>query len=217
MKFTSAIFDLDGTLLDTLEDLADSVNKLLIENKFPSHPIDSYRYFVGDGIRNLLIRALPKNENPDNEKIQSLLNDLDSIYQNHWMDKTHPYDGISSVLHLLNIKGVSLSVLSNKPDIFTQKMVRHFFPEITFDIIFGARNGIPRKPDPFAVHEIITITGMVPAHCVFVGDSNVDIQTGKNARLTTIGAGWGFRGKDELRKAEADFIIENPNDLLRFF
>jgi phosphoglycolate phosphatase len=212
-KIAVAIFDLDGTLVDSLEDLADSVNVMLKNRNYPEHHIDEYRYFVGDGIFALIERALPHDRTFDDGTIRSCLREVDAEYDRRWNVKTRPYQGIPDLLHALENQGLSLSVLSNKPHKFVSVVIPHFFPDNRFKYILGARDGIPRKPDPYAALEISNGSGVLPSQCVYIGDSNVDMKTGKSAGMYTVGVNWGFRHKDELIDSGADIVVDYPDEI----
>jgi phosphoglycolate phosphatase len=208
-----AIFDLDGTLVDSLEDLASSVNVMLRNRNYPEHRIDEYRYFVGDGIIALIERALPHDRTFDHETIKSCLHEVDREYERSWHVKTRPYNGIPELLNSLEAQGLLLAVLSNKPHKFVSVVIPHFFPNNKFKYILGARDGIPNKPDPFSALEISNGSGVLPSQCMYVGDSNVDMNTGKNAGMFTVGVNWGFRHEDELIESGADHVVDNPEEI----
>jgi phosphoglycolate phosphatase len=199
--------------VDSLEDLADSVNVMLKKRNYPEHHIDEYRYFVGDGIFALIERALPQNKPYDSEDIKSCLHDVNEEYEKNWHVKTRPYKGIPELLDALEVQGLFLSALSNKPQKFVSMVIPHFFPHNNFKYIFGAREGIPNKPDPGAALEISRKFGVLPSQCIFIGDSNVDMNTGKNAGMLTIGVNWGFRHKKELIDSGADHVVDYPDEI----
>lgn len=213
MRFKAVVFDLDGTLADTLDDLADSMNASLAEFGFPSHPMDSYRYFVGMGMMNLARSATP--EGTDDATIVRIRDAMGERYQGNWAVKTKPYDGIPAMLEALREKGLRLAVLSNKPDVFTKLMVEHFFPGV-FASVAGAKEGVPIKPDPAAALAIVRDFGLEPADFMYLGDTNTDMKTGLAAGMFTIGVSWGFRPVAELEGAGAQAIIDKPAELLRF-
>ena len=208
------IFDLDGTLLNTLDDLADSANFMLESMGFPTHYTEEYKYFVGNGIPKLIERCLP--ENARSEKFQKqALEIFSKRYGEHYTDKTRPYEGIPEMLDELAENGVKLAVASNKADAFTQALVKRFFGE-RFDIIRGSLPGVPRKPSPEIVYGIMSEIGAEKSETVFVGDSGVDITTAKNAGVRSIGCLWGFRTKEELISAGAVNIAETPEQIPEF-
>lgn len=206
------IFDLDGTLVNSVADLADATNYALNKYGYPIHDEEKYNYFVGNGVLKLIERALPENERTE-EQIKILREDFSEYYNVHYKDKTRPYNGIPEVLHKLRKKGLQLAVASNKPDEFTKIIVNHFFPD-TFSCVQGGLDGVPKKPDPQIVLSIMEKFSVSPDECLFIGDTNVDILTGKNSGVCTIGCLWGFRDFEELSSAGADYIISDPEEIL---
>lgn len=211
MKYTLVIFDLDGTILDTLEDLTDGVNYALSECGYPVRTIEEVRRFVGNGIRKLIERALPSGT-PETE-IDRVHGIFSPYYKAHCDVKTKPYDGIPAMLQDLRDAGVLTAVLSNKGDFAVQPLIRQYFPDL-FTIAFGERAGIPRKPAPDAVFEILERLGVDKSNAVYIGDSNVDIETAQNAGLPCICVDWGFRDRAQLIAAGADTIVSAPEELL---
>lgn len=213
MTIQAVIFDLDGTLLDTLADLADAVNRVLEANGYSKHPEQDYRWFVGDGSAMLITRALPPDCR-DTENVHACLEQFIADYNQHWHQKTAPYPGIMELLETLQTRRLKLAVVTNKPHRFAEKMIAHYFSGTSFDPILGQREGQPKKPDPTQALAAARQMGAAPQDCLFVGDSAVDIETGRRAGMPSIGAGWGFRLKSELIEAGADYIIDHPKDLL---
>ncbi len=210
----AALFDLDGTLLDTLDDLADSMNQVLASFAMPTHPADPYRYYVGDGMENLARRAaLPGT---DAATIRAMAEKMSSVYSENWSKKTRIYDGIVELLDALAAKGVKLAVLSNKPDNFTKLIIKHYFGENRFLGILGARPGVAKKPDPVAARETAGILGVDSADFLYFGDTNTDMKTGCAAGMFTIGVTWGFRPVEELQEAGAMAIISEPLQALAY-
>ena len=209
------IFDLDGTLINTIADLADSVNLALKAMGFPAHPYNEYPYFVGNGIYKLIERALPP-ENRDEHTIRSVKERFMEHYMLHNTDKSTVYDGIDELLQTLARKGVALAVASNKVNDATVAMIRHFFPDIPFASVIGQRDGVPTKPNPAIVEDILSATGIDKKEVLYVGDSGVDIQTAHNAGLTAVGVTWGLRPRSELEQNKADIIINSPEELLKY-
>lgn len=205
------IFDLDGTLLDTLEDLAVSVNYALEKNGLPQHPIDSYRYFVGDGVLTLIRRA---SGSGDEGLVKALKADFDRYYNVHRFDRTRPYDGARELLEALAKRNIPAAVLSNKPDEFVGDLMKRYFPGIFFFAAVGKRPGVAKKPDPAALNQLIAQKGAEKPACLYVGDSNVDVETAHNAGIRCCGAEWGFRGYRELKEAGADCFAKVPLDVL---
>jgi phosphoglycolate phosphatase len=213
MNFEAVIFDLDGTLLDTLEDIANSANSMLTGYGFPTHEIDSYRYFVGDGVTMLVSRVLPAEKRND-DTIAECEKVLRENYSRNWNVNTKMYDGIPELLDGLTEKRVKMAILSNKPDDFTKLCVDELLPKWRFEMILGQRDGIPKKPDPLGANEIAENLGISPERFLYLGDSGVDMKTAVNAKMFPVGALWGFRPPDELRKYGAKALIERPMELL---
>ena len=213
-QLAGVLFDLDGTLLDTLEDLADSTNRCLASLGFPGHPVQAYRYFVGDGLSNLARRTLPAERREDPASIQALQDLFNQDYREHWADKTRPYEGIAALLDGLAARGRPMAVLSNKPHAFTVEMVRHFFGSWRFAAVFGARESHPRKPDPAAALEAGEQMGLAPAQVLYAGDTPTDMQTARNAGMFAVGVLWGFRPREELEQGGAQAVASRPGELL---
>jgi phosphoglycolate phosphatase len=213
MSYQAVIFDLDGTLLDTLEDIGDAVNRVLAAQGFPVHPIDAYRFYLGDGVAKLITRALPEAKR-DGETVRSCLEAYRDDYDRHWNLKTRLYDGISEMLDALTARGLKLAILSNKPHEFTERCVREFLSRWSFDVVFGGRDGAPLKPDPAGALEIARTLGIPPAGFVYLGDTAVDITTAIAAGMTPVGVLWGFRPAQELRESGAQILIEQPIEIL---
>ena len=209
------IFDLDGTLLNTIADLAAATNQALQQYGFPTHKEDAYRFFVGNGINKLFERALPEKErNEENVlKIRSL---FIPYYDQHNADLSRPYPGIIELLSALQQKGIMTAVASNKYQAATRKLIAHYFPGIDFIEVLGQREGIPAKPDPSIVYDIIAKAGVKQEEVIYVGDSNVDMQTAHNAGVTSVGVAWGFRPRTELEALHPAYIIEKAEELLLF-
>ena len=209
-----AIFDLDGTLLDTIGDLAEACNYMLSLRNLGSHTREEYAKMVGNGILNLVKRALPEDKRTDEYVAAARLDFLDFYTAN--IDRyTRPYDGIRQVLHTLQEEGWSLAVASNKFDEGTQKLVHTIFPEIAFKAIYGNKEGLPLKPDAALVQLIMEECNATAESTVMIGDSGVDIQTAKNSGIRSIGCTWGFRPRTELEEYHADFIVDTPSEILR--
>lgn len=207
------IFDLDGTLLNTLDDLAGSANYTMEKMGYPTHPVDSYRYFVGNGVPKLLERCLPEDKRTE-ENILTARKIFSDYYNIHFADKTKPYDGIAELLKQLKESGVKMAVASNKSDEFTVSLVKRFFGN-SFNMVQGGKADVPKKPAPDIVYGIMDRLGAVPENTYFAGDSNVDMFTAKNAGITAIGCLWGFRTKEELLEGGADFLAESPVDIYK--
>lgn len=208
-----AIFDLDGTLLNTVEDLGDATNYALTQCGFPTYPIEAYYRMVGRGIYNMFRAAVP-SEYATEDNVQKMASFFLPYYDAHKCDFTRPYDGILQMLKTITGRGVRLAVASNKYQDGAEKLVSHFFGEYDFVKILGQRDGQPIKPDPAIVDQILAeVPSVTKAETVYVGDSNVDMQTGSNAAVRTIGVSWGFRGRDELAAYNPSSIVDTPAQL----
>ena len=213
MKFKAVIFDLDGTLLNTLEDLTDSMNCVLKRNRLPEHNLAAYRYFVGDGIEMLVRRALPFEVASEND-FQRFVREMKSEYASRWLLKTRPYPGVPEMLAAFAAAGIAMAVLSNKPDDASNEIVKSLLPNIDFRIVLGATPERPKKPDPSAALEIASRLGISPEDFLFMGDTSIDMQTACAAGMFPVGALWGFRPAEELiasgakvLAAEAQYFI----------
>jgi len=215
MKRKAVLFDLDGTLLDTLEDLCDSVNRVLAARGFPIHPLDAYRYYVGDGAATLFRRVLPENQNGD-EMVQNCLLDFREDYGRNWNVKTKPYPGIEELLDALTERGIQMTVLSNKPDETTKKCIEGLLPRWKFAPVLGQREGVPKKPDPAGVTEITETLGLHPSAFLYLGDTGTDMRTATAAGMFPVGALWGFRTEEELTETGARALIREPLELLLY-
>lgn len=207
------VFDLDGTLIHSLQDLADACNHALRGNGFAAHPVEDYRYFVGDGIRRLIERVLPENCR-DELTIARIKQDFDSYYSAHCLDATRPYPGIPQMLRQLAAREVKIAVVSNKPDAFARAIVTQVFGTGVFCTVAGKREGYKVKPDPRALLEILEQQRVPHSECLYIGDSGVDIQTAQNAGVRSVGVCWGFRPVGELTNAGADYLLHKPEELL---
>ena len=207
------IFDLDGTLLNTIADLAAATNQALQYYGYPTHETEAYRFFVGNGINKLFERALPEGERTE-ENVLKIRSQFIPYYDEHNADLSRPYPGISELLKTLQQQGIMIAVASNKYQAATRKLIAHYFPEINFVEVLGQREGIPAKPDPSIVNEIMTKAGVKQGDILYVGDSNVDMQTAHHAGVTAIGVAWGFRPRTELEALHPAHIIEKAEELL---
>lgn len=214
MKYQLAIFDLDGTLLDTLEDLADSTNYVMRQFGYPERTIAEVRSFVGNGIRKLLERSAP--EGTPTEEIDRMFETFKEYYGAHCADKTKPYDGVMELLASLQKQGVKLAVVSNKADYAVKALCEQYFPGY-FDVAVGERTGIARKPAPDTVNEVLRNLQMDKSQAVYIGDSEVDVQTAKNAKMDCIAVDWGFRDANVLKEAGAESIVSTPAKILNYF
>lgn len=207
------IFDLDGTLLNTIADLAHSTNYALEKNGFPTHHLEEYNYFVGNGINKLFERALPEGEKTE-ENIAKIRQDFLAHYDVHNADASRPYEGIPELLQALQDKGIQLAVASNKYQAATTKLVGYFFPNIRFTAVLGQREGIKTKPDPGIVSEIREKAHVEAADTLYIGDSNVDMQTAINSGVDACGVTWGFRPASELEFYHPKYIAQKASDIL---
>ncbi len=208
-----AIFDLDGTLLNTIEDLGRAANYALEVNGYPTHSIASYPFFVGNGVRRLIERVLPEDQRTA-ETVDHLLIDFKAYYNKHNTDFSVPYDGIYDLLKALNDKGVAIAVASNKYQQATEKLINHYFPDITFVAVEGQKENVPVKPDPSIVFGILAKAKTPKAETIYIGDSGVDMETARRACVDSVGVIWGFRPEKELVENHADNIVRKPSEIL---
>lgn len=213
MSYKAAIFDLDGTLLDTLDDLADSGNSMLATRGFPTHQTDAFRHFVGDGVRVLLERILPEDAR-DETTIAECTEVYREAYMERWNAKTKPYDGIPEMLDELVRREIKLAVLSNKPHDFTLLCIKEFVGQWPWNTILGMREGVPKKPDPAGGFEVAQQLQVAPEDCLYIGDTSVDMETANAAGFHAVGVLWGFRDRTELEASGAKTIIDHPRHLL---
>ena len=214
IKFQAIILDLDGTLLDTLEDLADSMNGTLSHFGFPVHALEKYKYFVGDGMENLVKRSLPGSAQDDLQVISQCLEMMLQTYERNWNVKSRPYPGIPELLDALSARGLKIAVLSNKPHDFTLKIVDELLPSWRFHPVMGERPPIARKPDPSSALEIANVLGVEPAGFLYLGDTATDMKTANAAGMYAVGVLWGFRNAEELIASGAVRLIAKPAELL---
>lgn len=213
-KYKAVIFDLDGTLLDSLEDLADSMNTVLEKCGFPTYPIDNYKYFVGDGMYTLVKRALPESERKDEKTVKKCFLMMKEEYDRRWDNKTRPYSQIPELLNTLDQLGVKKAVLSNKLHEFTKAVVSNLLSDWKFEVVLGQRAQVPKKPDPTGALEIAERLDISPNKFLYLGDTDVDMKTANRAKMHAVGVLWGFREADELLENGAKTLIENPLQLL---
>lgn len=214
MTLRAAIFDLDGTLLDTIEDLTDSINAALASLGFPEKTVDECKNLVGDGLATFIHRALPGDVRGDSQVAVRLVEVMRAEYRRRYAVKTKPYPGIVEMLAALRAREIPLSILSNKPHPSTVEVVTRHFPGFPFRLVLGAREGVPAKPDPAGALEIIAALGLRPAEILYLGDTNTDMQTAVAAGLFPVGALWGFRTADELTASGARVLAARPSDVL---
>lgn len=208
----AVIFDLDGTLLNTLGDLRAATNHALEVRGLPPHSMEEIRQFIGNGIRLLICRAMP--EGTPEAEIDAALDDFKAYYAAHIHDRTVPYDGIPQLLTALRKRGIKVAVLSNKIDSASQQLIEYFFPGKT-DVVFGEHVGVPRKPDPTSCRMVMQQLGVQPEQVLYVGDSGTDMQTAKNAGLYAVGVTWGFRSKEVILENGADVLVHRPEQILQ--
>ncbi|MBQ2973044.1 MAG: HAD family hydrolase [Clostridia bacterium] len=213
MKYDAVIFDLDGTLTDTLEDLKNSVNYALSQFGFPERNTEEIRSFVGNGVKRLIYLSVPENT-PD-EISESCLSVFREHYNNHSCEKTKPYDGIADLLKLLKDNGIKTAVVTNKMHSAAEDIVKYFFDGL-IDVTVGQIDGVAQKPQPDGVYRVLDLLGVSREKAVYVGDSEVDCITAKNAGIPCIGVMWGFRDRDVLIKNGADYIVDRPLDIFDY-
>jgi phosphoglycolate phosphatase len=213
MKFKGIIFDLDGTLVNSLEDISDAMNSVLTELNYPTHTYDSYQYFIGNGLRKLVARALPPTNNTEDE-VEFCFENMLKTYDINCVQKTKPYNEIAELINDLHSKGFKLAVFSNKADELTKKVTEALFPNL-FDTIAGLTTEELKKPNPFKAIEISKNWNLKPEEILFIGDSDVDIETALNAEMFPVGVTWGYRTEEELKASGAQVVINNPLELLQ--
>ncbi len=208
----AVLFDLDGTLANSLEDLADAVNLGVTGLGYPAHEVEEFKYFVGDGIPMMIKRALPENHR-DDETVAKVRKVFDEYYSVHYADKTYAYAGMPELVDTLKQNGYIAAVVTNKAQDMADIVVKGLYGD-RFDLIFGQRDGIPAKPDPTAALMAMEQLGVKPEECVFIGDSGMDVATAVNSGALPVGELWGYRKEDELLENGAKFIISKPEELL---
>lgn len=211
MKYKAVIFDMDGTILNTLEDLKNATNYSLRQFGMPERSLEEVRMFVGNGIRKLVERAVPSGTSE--EKIAQVFDVFLEYYEIHSADNTSPYPGILELVEKLKKSGIKTAVSTNKADVPAQELGREYFNGI-FDLIVGQQDGLKVKPAPDSVNKILSILDIQKKDAIYIGDSDVDVQTAKNSGLDFIGVSWGFRGREFLEKNDAKNIVDNANEIL---
>lgn len=206
------IFDLDGTLLNTIDDLGQAANYALNKNGFPTHSLASYPFYVGNGVRKLISRVIPDDHNNE-ETISLLLKDFMAYYDEHNTIFTKPYNGIPELLQQIRENGISLAVASNKYQSATEKLISHYFGDIEFVSVEGQKEGRNVKPDPSIVFSILGKAFVPKSNVLYVGDSGVDIETARRACIESVGVTWGFRSVKELTERYADYIVNSPTEI----
>jgi phosphoglycolate phosphatase len=205
------LFDMDGTLVDSLEDIGRSMNAVLEELGHPTHTIEAYRTLVGDGARALVERALPAHARAE---IDDALRHYKARYRTHLVVRSRPYDGIVPMLEALASRGAALAVVTNKPHDAALEIVDRLFPTVRFAAVLGQKDGVPHKPDPTGPVSIARTLGVAPSDTFFVGDTDTDMQTANNAGMIAVGVLWGFRGRDELERHGARHIVADPAEIV---
>ena len=209
------IFDLDGTLLDTLQDLADSGNDVLAARGMPTHSVEAYKTFIGNGMMSLVQDIFPPEHRPaDGEESEVILAEYREAYGRNWKNTTCVFPGMGALLDQLKAKGIPVGVLSNKAHDFTVKCVEAFLADWKWDVVLGARDGVERKPHPAGAIEAAALVGYEPGECAYIGDSDVDMFTAVNAGMLPVAVSWGFRSEEELRDAGAKVFLQEPGELL---
>lgn len=209
--YKAVLFDLDGTLTDTLADIAAAMNRALRLHGLPEWPVDAYRYLVGNGAKVLSERCVRDRQ----ELAPAVRATYQAYYQEHNLVMTRPYDGVPEMLRALADRGLALAVLSNKPDADTKNVVRHFFPDVPFSVVRGQVEGVPVKPDPAGAVAVAREMGIPMGEFLYLGDTDVDMQTARAAGMHPVGALWGFRTEEELRAGGAELLAGSPGDLLK--
>ncbi len=214
-KYKAIIFDLDGTLLNTLEDIGDSMNSVLESRNYPTHDMDKYRYFVGSGVRVLADRVLPEDKRND-DNIDECVKEFKEVYSKNWKNKSKPYDGVPETLDRITAIGLKVAILSNKPDEFVKLCVDELLASWNFKKVIGLSDRTPPKPNPKGALEIAESFKIGPAYFIYVGDTSIDMKTANSAGMFPVGALWGFRAKEELLESGAKALLERPLDILNF-
>ena len=214
MQYKAVIFDLDGTLVDSLADLSDSVNLMLEGYGFPTHEVEKYRYFVGNGSKKLMERTLPRDKAASAEFVEEALAKYKAIYKERLLEKTRPYNGVRELLAELKSRGIPLAVCTNKHNDAALTIVKILFAPGTFEEVLGDRPGFPKKPNPATPLEIASHLGVKPDEVAYLGDTSVDMETAVHAGFLPVGVLWGFRPEEELVKSGAKVLLKAPLELL---
>ncbi len=213
MPYKAILFDLDGTLLDTLKDIGNAMNRVLAGKGFPTHELNAYRYFVGDGTAMLINRALPEKKRND-DVIRACLTEFLEDYGRNWNVKTKPYEGIPEMLDALNDRGFKMAILSNKPHEFTKQCAIQILSNWNFDVVIGQRDEVPPKPDPAGALEVAKRLNIPPADFLYIGDSGVDMKTAVASGMFPVGVLWGFRSMGELKDNGSLALVDRPSEIL---
>jgi phosphoglycolate phosphatase len=211
----AVIFDMDGTLLDTLEDIADSMNAAIAKFGFPPHGLDAYRAYVGDGLEMLAYRVIPE-QSRDEKTVAQCVAAMRAIYRIHYADKSIPYDGIPELLDALSSRGIKMTILSNKLDEFTKEMAEKLLASWKFEVVSGITPRFPAKPDPASAIEISKTLNIKPDKIFFIGDTSIDMTTATRAGMFPVGVLWGFRDKKELIENGAKLLLAHPLDFVKY-
>lgn len=211
--FKAVLFDLDGTLLYTLKDVADAMNEALVHFGYPPHPVDAYKYFIGESVETEAYRALPESAR-DPEFVKKVAVYSEEIYDKCWGDNTHPYEGIPELLTELQRQGLTLVILSNKNDRFTKVMVEKILTQWRFEIVQGALSDVPLKPDPTMALQIVKKLRIAPEQFLYLGDTNTDMKTAVASGMFPVGCTWGYRTAQELLESGAKSLINTPTEVL---
>jgi phosphoglycolate phosphatase len=213
MEYKAVLFDLDGTLIDTVDDIGDAANRVLSNRKFPTHSISTYRLFIGEGVRMLFTHALPE-EDRNQDLITACLKEFMEDYSCNYNVKTKLYDGVPELLDILTQRGLKLAILSNKPHPITKDCVAFFLSQWDFNVVLGQHDSIPRKPDPQGALEVAQRLAILPSKFVYLGDTAIDMKTAVSAGMFPVGVLWGFRPLEELMKNGARIVIDEPMQLM---
>ena len=213
MSIKAVLFDLDGTLLDTLEDIGNAVNRIMAGKGFPTHDLDVYRYFVGDGSAMLISRALPEEKRND-DTIRACLREFMADYRQNSNVKTKPYKGVPEMLNALTARGLKMTILSNKPHELTKQCATELLSNWKFDEVIGQRNGTPPKPDPTGALEVAKRLNIPPGDFLYIGDSGVDMKTAVASGMFPVGVLWGFRSMGELKDNGSLALVDRPSEIL---
>lgn len=215
MEYKAVLFDLDGTLIDTVDDIGDAVNRVLSNRKFPTHSISTYRLFIGEGVRMLFTRALPE-EDRNQDLITACLKEFIEDYRCNYNVKTKLYDGVPELLDILKLRGLKLAILSNKPHPITKDCVAFFLSQWDFKVVLGQQDSIPRKPDPQGALEVAQRLKILASQFIYLGDTATDMKTAVSAGMFPVGVLWGFRSLEELLENGARVVIDEPIQLMDF-
>jgi len=213
MSYSAVVFDLDGTLLDTLADIADSANAVLEVRGLMTHPVAAYKQFVGEGVGRLVQQSFPK-DHWSGDQLAQRVDEVRQEYAKRMFNKTRPYPGVPELLDCLAQRKLAMAVLSNKPEEYTRKTVERLLSRWDFAVVRGARSGVPLKPDPASALALAKEMGLPPARFLYLGDTGIDMRTAAAAGMFAVGALWGFRGEDELLEGGAQRLIRRPPELL---